>query len=272
MKQCPDNEIISAYYDGELDGESPEALHISSCPECAKILESYADMDKALKNKFTCEIPANLTEKVKKTIHRRINAEKRISIPFPVLLLRIAASLFIASVILFYVSSLVKDREIKTAATSKHEIRKNVSGGLGIIPFEDYVKASFRAPPVSTPLLTAPDTANRTGKIEKSAALPDKVSQVWVTRNIEKLPSLISTLTAKAGISSENTNITINDGNTANLDMKLSKGQLFNFVRLCKNSGFELLSPHAPQPEQKVQQGTENEDVNYNASFVLGHN
>ena len=271
MKQCPNNEIISAYYDGELDSGSPEACHISSCPKCAEILESYADMDRTLKNKFTAEIPPDLAEKIKKAVHRKINAEKRISIPFPVLLLRIAASLFIASVIVFYVSSLVKDRETK-APVSKPEIRKNPSGDFGIIPFEDFVKASFRAPPVSTPLLTASHTANRTGKIEKSTVLPDKVSQVWVTRDIETLPSLISALAAKAGITPENTNITINDGNTANLDMKLSKGQLFDFVRLCKKSGCELLSPQAPQPEQKVRQGTENEDVNYNASFVLGHN
>lgn len=271
MEQCPNNEIINAYYDGEIDRESPEARHIASCPECARILEDYAEMDRVLKNRFTVETPPNLTEKVKKAVHRKINAEKRISIPFPVLLLRIAASLFAASIILFYISNLVRDKETKTTITSKHEIRKNISGDFGIIPLEDFVKASFKAPHPSTPLAT-PHAMNRAGKLEKSTVLPDKVSQVWVTRNIQELPPIISTLAAKAGISPENTRITIHDGNTANLDMKLSKGQLFDFVRLCKNSGCELLSPQAPQPEQKVQQGTENEEVNYNASFVLGHN
>ena len=47
---CPSNEMISAYYDGELDAAASDHVmnHLDSCPECRGYLESYANLTKEL--------------------------------------------------------------------------------------------------------------------------------------------------------------------------------------------------------------------------------
>jgi hypothetical protein len=57
--------------------------------------------------------------------------------------------------------------------------------------------------------------------------------------------------------------------NSLKLRMLLTQKQLVLFVRLCKESGLDLMSRTAPQPEQKLFTGEENDPVQYFADFVL---
>lgn len=49
---CPDNQLISAYFDDELDSKWSEQVesHISSCRECSRKLEAYRQLSAVLES------------------------------------------------------------------------------------------------------------------------------------------------------------------------------------------------------------------------------
>jgi anti-sigma factor RsiW len=48
---CPDRELLSAYVDGEVPSPWRERIaeHLSGCPDCAAVVESYAALGRALR-------------------------------------------------------------------------------------------------------------------------------------------------------------------------------------------------------------------------------
>ena len=82
--QCPDPEIISAWYDRELDENHPVAAHIKSCPKCAESLKAYGIIDQKLKKIARDNTPDNLVYSVKVNFERKLKAAaNRSSIRFP---------------------------------------------------------------------------------------------------------------------------------------------------------------------------------------------
>ncbi len=48
---CPDRELLSAYVDGEVPSPWRERIaeHLSSCPDCARAVEGYAELGRAMR-------------------------------------------------------------------------------------------------------------------------------------------------------------------------------------------------------------------------------
>ena len=74
-------EDISAYIDGELDGESAALVreHLEKCPECASLYNAFADISENIdiEENEEIEYPAELHS----SIMARVNAEKK-TVPF----------------------------------------------------------------------------------------------------------------------------------------------------------------------------------------------
>jgi hypothetical protein len=51
-KMCPDKQLLSVYFDGELSSPWKEKMeqHLESCPECRGLLENYRQMSGVLKS------------------------------------------------------------------------------------------------------------------------------------------------------------------------------------------------------------------------------
>ncbi len=263
---CPDPEVISAFYDGELDSGSAEYKHIEQCPGCQAVLKSYDAINTGLKEGFAA--PDDLADRISKLVNKRIANEKlyrKKTINFP-LILKVAAMFFIVVGLGVFALNLIRDAKVKQIDDMQHELElgnpANYNPG-GSIRQEDLQPISF-----------GPDGSPKT-KLSAEKTTPvdiaDNVKQVWVVKNIVGAKGKIDKIVKFLKISDP----AYTRGKTSNsvqLKAKLSKLQLVNFVRLCERSGFELLTPDAPQPEQTHFNGKGSEKVRYIADFVTDRN
>jgi anti-sigma factor RsiW len=98
---CPDTELLSAYYDDELDGfwEPRVAEHVSRCAVCQGKLDSFARLSEDLGQVEVPEFEAGMLRSWQAIQNARETKtvkiwNKRISVPVPVL--AAAAAVFVA--------------------------------------------------------------------------------------------------------------------------------------------------------------------------------
>ena len=112
-KLCPEHQLLSVYYDGELPSPWKEKLesHIAGCPGCKECLESY----RRISQEIIQPVPAldeaqervwqRLEQSTRKAYSRRYPAtiwSRRISIPLPA---AVAAAVLLAALAFVWVRS-----------------------------------------------------------------------------------------------------------------------------------------------------------------------
>jgi predicted anti-sigma-YlaC factor YlaD len=100
---CPDREILSAFFDGEVDGPWDGVIrdHVAACPACSQRVARMARIRQALRA-GTADEPAPSMERVRRRIlagepapaPRQPAWGRQVSLPLPVAVL--AAALFLA--------------------------------------------------------------------------------------------------------------------------------------------------------------------------------
>ncbi|OGV33812.1 MAG: hypothetical protein A2020_11840 [Lentisphaerae bacterium GWF2_45_14] len=271
--KCPGREAVSAFLDGELPPESTDAVHIRSCPECLALLESYRLADTAMKDALAASVPENINARIKRRVHAKIYVEEQkearrsvSSIFFPSFVFRMAAGLlFCAAVVLYTVypwsarkSHGKNNRPLIAENSSTMELKNGVPGAVS---FNDFAPVSFKEP-------KKPFTQSPAGP-EQGAVIPENLTQVWLVSDTASAEAVLKEIVSKAGI--EKVDYSPGpDGDVLKAHFELTKLQLVKLVKSCGASGFKLLSPSAPQPEQNVFVGLPSDKINYEASFVVG--
>lgn len=266
VDECPAFELVSAYYDGELAADDSVCRHIAACPLCAEALAACAAIDKRLGEHFLAALDDGLEDRIAAGVAEKINHASR-SISFPVMLTRIAASLFIGALAGLVTMSVVdwrppKESPSAAAAEKKAPVRPAWAGesgftGGGVIPYSNFSKVSFGDSP------GAP--AGRSAAAGP-VLIPGQVRQVWVSGDLNRTRGLIENFVAGEGIPSNRVMLS-SKGDGLKLNVRLTKRQLVDLVRECAASGSELLTPKAPQPEQSSFIGSAAAKVQYNAEF-----
>ena len=280
---CPDAEVIGAYFDGELSKETPEAIHIAACPECAKVIAAYDLTWKALKGKLAIAVPGDLESRILASVKSRVKPSS--TILFPAVALRIAAvvAVLLTAAIVFVMlwneggggSDLLG---AKTVAVGKE-------GKAAPTPFPPTMTAApeFSARPAGKPAVSGDVTllpnlrpasfgirsyeggATDSGKPASIASIGDSVRQVWVVNNLEQraaeFPRLVKAVGGACGQP-------VLQKDRTELRASLTKAQLVNLIRRCAAAGFKLTSPEQPQPEQEHFSDGSDEPVAYCADLV----
>ena len=271
---CPQLESISAFFDRELDPSTAEYSHISSCPKCQSRLSSYMAIDKSLKKSFPT--PDGLAENTMKGVRAKLEMEKRRGkgklLFFP--LLRVAA-LFIIGGVAFYIlgHGLFERKTYKNPEgaqiTEKHGnalSSKFEPVSTGNLPLDSLMNVNFGEAAGMPPIPELPENA-----AQAPVPIAAQVLHVWTAKTPANAESQFKTLAKKIGINENALKISL-DGAHLKIFCQLSKKQLVQLVRLCAANGFELLSPQAPQPEQKFFTGSPSDHVQYLADIVLDGN
>ncbi len=272
--KCPGFEELSAYFDGELDSSSPYYAHIADCDKCRIELDAYKKVNVLLKKEFLDYVPDNFSAKMIDSIKRRREKKSRTDAIHFGFFMKIAALFIISGVIVFALvphrDSTVRnkvitvksdpliflDQPIQTQShtnTSLLPFRQCAAGGSDSIDIRKMIN-------VSTGISGDNNIYIAPKKRDPVAIIHTNVKQVWSVNSLKHVETEIAQLAEGAKFSKSNSSIT--------MTLELSKKNLANFVRSCKNTGFRLLSPSQPQPEQTLFGGNQNDRVLYTATFV----
>ncbi|MFA7230180.1 MAG: hypothetical protein WC071_02810, partial [Victivallaceae bacterium] len=130
------------------------------------------------------------------------------------------------------------------------------------IPLQNLVGAGFGD---SEPVFGA-------GKTDKNSPAPaviaDSVRHVWVVKSLTGLENELKKLFQQSGIALDKISSKMS-GNAVNIKASITKIELVKLVKLCKASGFELLTSQVPQPEQNIFEGQASDPVTYTAQFMI---
>jgi hypothetical protein len=280
---CPDSEILSDYFDSGFDSSHPAAAHIRDCPKCLEILNTYGIIDQRLKRAAKAAVPDDLLYSVKLGFERKLKAsEERKSITFPAFLLRVAAVAVLCScaALILWSHLSVKPESGATpaiAAVQAPDTKEISSPGMtcglskylppevdGVIPLHKFANVSFSGSESPRPYsgLTEDSSAKSV-----PVSISPRVRQVWVTGDIKNCREKLASIAKFAGVSQE----TISPGpdkDSLTVKFLARKRSVVDFVRLCGGAGFVLVSPDAPQPEDSLFFGNENDQTVYTAEFV----
>lgn len=286
FEKCPPVEAVSAFFDGELAADSQEFRHIKSCPECGKILNSYAAIARTLKSMRQNKDCATLVNSITAGVYRKLQEPADRSIAFPKHILRIAAAAAIISgVIYFFADSLQKDvpqgkspaimSQANIVSNTKHKpdhypyYTGSDSGVLpgaiteNAVPLQNLVNVDYGNS--FNPVFKVDDSAD--GKPGNPVPISSSVRQVWVVHNLKDSVATFKNLLERSGIPRQDVTSGIN-GNSFKVQTVMTKGQLVNLVKSCKGAGFELTSPQAPQPEQNTFLGKASDPVFFSAELL----
>jgi len=269
---CPDIEIVSAYFDGELSASSPEARHIASCQECAKELAAFAGLAARLKAAMAEAVPSDLNFRIASAVRdeREVSRQYK-GLSFFSLALRVAA-LFVLSggVALFYF----------------HSGKPAVSGTGHKAPAGELMTAHFAVAPEAADDLSDGVSFNNVipvssdgartdyvipGRRSRIATIGEDVRQVWVVKDLAKSAAALSGAMRRLGVKAEDISVDPEPGlNHSRIIVAatMTKRQLAALVRECDREGFSLMSDAQPQPEQNLFSNQEGETVNYVADLV----
>lgn len=282
-EDCPVFEDISAFYDGELAGDSHVAKHISECPACREVLDSLKKLDEKVRKDTACEIPEGLSDRIKSkisTLEYDFKPQRK-TIAFPVnMFLKVAAAVVVCSGITFMVMQENFNTDNSESPYSPvRTVHKQTSPASSSYNYPYYTSSSSYAPGGGVALqnLTGASYGNSSMPIftdvdkiidkEKPVKINSQVHQVWTVKNLNKAQQELSELLMGINVPSNKVKL-VDNGKSIKLIANLSKLQLVTLVKTCNSRGFELISPAEPQPEQKIFLGKKESPVIYYAEFV----
>jgi hypothetical protein len=273
--ECPDFEDISAYFDNELDVTSPEYIHIKTCELCQQELEACSKIDFSIKREFREGVPDGFAEGLIASIKAE---EMRDASPAPLgfrKILRVAALFFICGVAAYFIISgtdtvvpatssvdlspeplvFLNKKEVLRAPYHFQPLRKAAAGTENSIDMKKFMN-------VSSGTSGGEYLSGLTCSNKHTAFIKPVVKQIWSVDNLHRVKDKILEFAVASNIRADR------KGNLV-AQFNLTKKELAEFVRYCKKSGFRLLSPSQPQPEETTFLGNKNDKVSYTATFVL---
>jgi hypothetical protein len=274
---CPPEEVVSAYFDGELTKDLPEYEHISNCEKCQQRLKEYEEISRLLTQEIVEKVPDDLVSRIQAGVRRELAKNESVkpskNIAFPGFYLKIAAAVVICGILSFVIiennrneSQTTNNQPIPTVIKEPNSFNPgNAINATGAIPLEDFARVNFGA---NSDPVELPPGFNNKKNAQPPTTISDNVHQVWVSKNIPDTVKIIRKVSKRLGIDLNQEQLAQTE-NSLKLRMLLTQKQLVLFVRLCKESGLDLMSRTAPQPEQKLFTGEENDPVQYFADFVL---
>ena len=285
--KCPLPEVISAFFDGTLDANSPESRHIKSCQECNKVLNSYAAIARALKSMRQDKDTAALVHSITAGVHRKLQEPPHSSIPFPKLLLRIAATVLIAGGALYFAASSMLTETAKNVAPAsqptlaaatipnkdKQESYPYYTGSdSGVfsgataenaVPLQNLVNVDYGSS--FNPVFKMDNAAKE--KSGKPVSIGGSVHQVWVVPDLKDSAATFKQMLERCSVPPKDISAAVS-GNSVKVQTVMTKGQLVNLVKACKGAGFELITPQAPQPEQNTFLGRATDPVFFSVELL----
>jgi len=286
-EKCPLPEVISAFFDGTLESGSPESRHIKSCPECNKILNSYAAIARALKSMRQNKDTAALVSSITDGVHRKLQEPVR-GIPFTKYILRIAALAAIVGTALYFAASSMLNTEPQktvTSASTANLVSSPVakldkqalypyytgsdsgvlSGAIAenAVPLQNLVNVDYGSS--FNPVFKLDSDAD--GKSGKPVPINGSVHQVWVVPDIKDSVTTFKKILERYSVPPKNISAAVS-GNSFKAQTLMTKGQLVNLVKSCKGAGFELITPQAPQPEQNTFLGKASDPVFFSVELL----
>ncbi len=284
-KACPPPAVISAFFDETLEAGSPESIHIKSCPECNKILSSYAAIARALKSMHQSKDTAAMVSSITAGVHRKLQMPAPRSMLFPKYALRIAATVLIAGVALYFAASSMLNTEplqtiapvspanLAAAPRDKQELYPYYTGAdSGVfsgaiaenaVPLQSLVNVDYGNS--FNPAFKLDNTTD--GKSGNPVPINSSVHQVWVVPDLKDSAATFKQMLERYGIPQKDINTAINV-NSVKVQTIMTKAQLVNLVKSCKGAGFELISPQAPQPEQNTFFGRASDPVFFSIELL----
>lgn len=286
ITDCPDSEVLGAWFDGELPADSPEAKHIQKCPLCTRQLQLFELFEKSLKRRFTSAENDELIRRITAGVHKKLEEDEKSNRVhhFMSMAFRIAAAVVIctSAAVFFLQDNPAADDSGQLTPTAS--LASNPSGDFpyytdsqsqlgsltssNSIPLHKLVSVDYGSS-ASSPVFEA---AKQMGKLaqskEKPVTIAPEVKQVWIVKDPADTRKLINEILNKEEVPQVYRRMAMT-GKSLEMSMKLTKMQLIKLVRSCTSAGYELVSPEAPQPEQNVFQGKADDPVLYNAAFIV---
>ena len=273
-KDCPGFEELSAYFDNELDSSSLEYKHIEKCDICKRELEGFKIVSDSIKKELQLKVPDDFAREVIAGIKKRNEAEKVVK-SFPLKgIMRTAALFIITSLIIIDLLPIDRNQKLHQKVQAKAEpliFLNKLTDSNHLTSFQNIPSRSYAAGAndaidlrkminVSTGSSPSEFISIPNGNREHTAVIPPVVHQVWSVDNLSDVHKQIQQLSPHAKLASNARDLTMRG--------KLTKKEVAEFVRNCKQKGFRLLSPTQPQPEQQVFLGNPNDKISYSATFV----
>lgn len=279
--QCPSPEVVGDLFDGTLDFKSEDYRHIKQCNKCQKVLVAYAMLDKHIKKNAQINDIEPLVQSIRKNVWQMIEA-KPAKLNLFDFMLRTAAGVVIAGGITYLIFSqyFMSAKVEKTVGI--HSQLTSSGNQVNTQTFPYYTGTEYQHLPGSNsngiPVrsLIGANYGNKFSPIfisEKDApgsapvAIGTNVRQVWMTGDMKSSNKKLHFALERTGIADKNIFL-VNENGFMQLQMVMTKSQLVNFVKNCEQTGFELISPQAPQPEQNEFVGNANDPVYYSMEIL----
>jgi len=270
---CPECELVSAYFDGEIDPASAEFAHIKACPECKKRLQSYQNISDILKEELLSATPKNLSVTILAEVKRRNKARNQHNFRFHFSLKFAAMFILIGLVLIMLLPKKTAETDVKNKirplpeflnlnvqkdnymTTMKLPNNSGTADNNGTIDWDHFLPASTQP---RNEIYFIDENAK-----EKPAIISPVVKQIWIVKDLNAGMKEFAKLAEKDHIK-----FTKNRNGNSEINLKISKLQLVELVRKCHKTGFKLLSPTQPQPEQNIFTGNKNDIVSYHATLT----
>lgn len=286
LEKCPDHAELSLFCDG-YPTKTDVAAHIAVCPQCAAVVEDYRRIARSIIAGIG-EIPD--LHMLNERIFTEIRVEQAMPPRFHQLFFnrisKVAAVLVVGvltGVVGLHVGLQLWPGEEsqlphapvhlpsssgETAAGTPHKLPDlPYYTGLNFalrngnsIPIQSLAAANYGD---DTPIFSA---AKGLAQPLVYTDIDKQVRQVWVIPARDQAATEIRDFLDRQSI--VNSRLDRKDDGTLVLSALLDKEQLIKLVRFLDSRHFDLVSPAAPQPEQKYFLGSPNDMVSYSAEFV----
>lgn len=267
---CPSQEILSAFYDGEVSQEGLRE-HVESCEKCRAAIRDFEAIDKALKSVIDSNTPPDIDQRILIRVHSVLKEEsdsaKTLSLRsgFYLRVAALFAVLFIAGVFIWHDYSAKKSSVItaKPRVMTSASVPAELAPRRASIDIRDLDTVNFSNTLDSNQFKSLPDS--RSLDVQE---IPDEVKQTWIIpENANDFRQMLSVILHAAGIPSDRVSLSRSANGGYTIEFPATKMQSVRFVRLCKRGGFSLLTPGQPQPEQNKFAGSADDPITYTADF-----
>ncbi len=286
LEKCPDHAELSLFCDG-YPTKTDVAAHIAVCPQCAAVVEDYRRIGQTIVAGM-----GNIPDL--HMLNERICTEIRVEQAMPPRFHQLFFSRFTKVAAVLVVGGLTgivglnvglqlwpgeEPLPPHTAVHSPSSAGETPDGtkrplpdlpyytGLNFalrnansIPIQNLAAANYGD---DTPVFSAMKDLTRPLVYSD---IDNQVRQVWVTPALDQTATDIRGFLRRQGI--VNCRLEQNPNGALVLSVLLDKDQLIKLVRFLDSRHFDLLSPVAPQPEQKYFLGSPSDMVTYTAEFV----
>ncbi len=298
---CPDREALSLYCDGILGPDTEEHRHIGQCPECLARVEAYRAMGRMIRKGLESSADADLVDRIRRDLRRRLAEDKATSVPFQLLVMRAAAAAMVVFTVYFVAKVGLVDDGAYTAETGvsvpvasegaepetdantapskttsaevefvkdggSRPVHPSPDAGRNAVGIADMKNASTDAGKPPSSFVSPADTPNA----QKVAPIPKIVRHVWVVKDIDKadkkLREVVGGAVAKDRIKARK----LKDDREKIVVKKIDKNSLVNIVKALASEGYSLMTPAEPQPEADRFEGNASDPVKYYIDLVRG--